>query len=80
MFGEDTPPRDGINDASLVFVKSWEKYADLMMFPLDALNGDIGQLIETASTTDIPIAQWRERFIGRPFDPAYFVERLESYI
>jgi len=85
MFGEDTPPRDGINDKTLVFVRSWEKYADLMIYPLDALSGNgsmtsLGQLIETATTTDIPIAQWRERFIGKPFEPGYFVERLESYL
>jgi len=33
-----------------------------------------------ACTTDEPIREWKQRFIGKPFNQKNFVQRLESYL
>ena len=78
MIGEDVPPRSGNSDAGFCYVKHWEDYKDYMMFPLDLLNGKTEDVIETAISTDEPIREWRERFIGKPFKPDYFVDCIEE--
>lgn len=80
MMGEDVPPRSGNSDAGFCYVKHWDDYKDLLTFPLDILNGDPAEVIETAAATDEPIKEWRDRFIGKPFDGPAFVEKLESYL
>jgi hypothetical protein len=79
MMREDLPPHT-VSHGQTVWVKSWEKYADIMMYPLDILAGDTAELIQKACRGDALAAAWRERFIHAPFDPKYFVERLESYL
>ena len=80
MMGEDVPPRSGNSDAGFCYVKHWDDYKDLLMYPLDILNGDPAEIIATAASTDEPIKEWRDRFIGKPFDGPAFVEKLESYL
>jgi hypothetical protein len=78
MMGEDVPPRSGDK-----YVSSWDKYKDIFMYPLDLLavpSGQVGRLIEVAAHCDKPIAEWRERFIGKPFDGPGFIKRLECYL
>lgn len=79
MMGEDIPPRTVVHGA-VAYVKSWEKYADLLMFPLDILAGDTSELITKACNPNEQVSDWRNRFIGEQFDPKYFVEKLESHL
>lgn len=79
MMGEYIPPRTVVN-GKCAYVKSWEKYADLLAFPLDILLGDAAETIARACRPDAEVNAWRERFIGQPFEPKVFVERLESYL
>ena len=80
MMGEDVPPRSGNTEAGFCYVSHWDDYKDLLMYPLDILNGDPEEVISTAASTDEPIKEWRDRFIGEPFDGPKFVEKLESYL
>jgi hypothetical protein len=80
MMGEDIPPRSGNAEDNFRWVASWEKYADLLMFPLDILAGDTAEMIERATRSDEEIREWRDRFIGQPFDGPAFVEKLEKYL
>jgi hypothetical protein len=81
MMAEDKPPRWGGSEEKLRFVLSWEKYRDLMAFPLDILSGeDLGETVFRAIDSDMYIRDWRERMIGPAFDPDLFVERVESYL
>ena len=80
MMGEDIPPHSIGLDHSTLYVKSWEKYADIMMYPLDALSEDIGTMVDKARHRSAAVTTWRKQFIGEQFIPEYFVERLKSYL
>jgi hypothetical protein len=80
MVGEDTPPHSIGPGFDTLYVKSWEKYADIMAYPLDVLAEDIGTMIDKARRRNAQVTAWRKRFIGEPFNPDYFVERLKSYL
>ncbi len=79
MMGEWNPPRWGGTEETLAFVQHWDQYKDLLMYPLDILaDEDIRDLVQRAIYSDADIADWRSRLIGRPFDPARFVQQLEE--
>lgn len=80
MMGEDEAPRLGDREERLLRARSWDKYRDLMRYPLDILDGDPFDLAVRAAGSDSDILQWRERMIGKPFDPALFVERVRSFL
>lgn len=80
MMGEGIAPRLGPKEEKLLRPLSWERYKDLMIYPLDVLEGDPLELAERASSSDRDICEWRERMIGSPFDPGRFIDRLESYL
>lgn len=79
MMGEDIPPHTGYNH-EVRYAKSWEKYAELMAYPLDILAGEVDVMIEKACHYSWEVMEWRKNFIGEPFNPRAFVERLESYL
>jgi len=81
MMGENIPPSSGNCEELLGYVKNWSKYKDLLRFPLDILSGnDTDAVIRKAIKGSKPVADWRDLFIGKPFDAKLFVERLESYL
>jgi hypothetical protein len=81
MMGESTPPRAGNSEETFRFVSSWDKYRDLMMFPLDILEtDDPAGLIQLASQSDEAIQAWREMFIGEMMNPAKFVQTVDRYM
>jgi hypothetical protein len=75
MFGEETMPH-----SMHVAVRSWQRYKNLLMFPLDILNGDPMSVLEQAASSDEKIQLWKEDFIGVPFEPTKFVQTLEKYL
>jgi hypothetical protein len=79
MMGEDIPPRTVVHGA-VAYVKSWEKYADLLAYPLDILAGDAAEMIAKACKRNTAVAAWYKKFIGEPFDGSAFVKKLENYI
>lgn len=82
MMAEDMPShqiKSGTPDH--VYVKSWDKYKDLLMYPLDLLKtNDTMEMLESAAICDMEIREWRENMIGRPFDQEKFLEILKSYL
>lgn len=81
MMSEETPPRNGGSEDTFEFVRSWDKYKDLLMYPLDILVADDTMgLIHRAASTDCDIADWRTRNIGSPFDESAVVETVRSYL
>lgn len=81
MMGEWHAPRWGGSEKDLATVRSWEKYRDLLMYPLDILaEDDLPALVQRAIRSDCEIADWRDRLIGQPFQPDRFVKTLESYL
>jgi len=79
MMREDLPPHT-VSHGQTVYAQSWEKYADLMMYPLDILAGEPAELIRRACQGDAAAAAWRERFVSTPWDAKKFVTILESYL
>ena len=81
MMGEWHAPRWGGTEEKLETVRSWEKYKDLLMYPLDILaEEDTPALIHRAIHSDCEIADWRTRMIGQPFEPHRFVDAVQSYL
>lgn len=80
MMGEDIPPRSGNTEEGFRYVDHWGDYKDDLMFPLDILAGDPADVIGRACAGCAAVESWKERFIGRSFDGAAFVEKLESYL
>lgn len=81
MMAEHLPPISGNSPSNVQMVKSWDKYRDLLMFPLDILeSNDTMSMLELACRSDEPIREWKKKFIGNKFDPKKFVEILESYL
>lgn len=79
--GEDVAPHYGNSNENFHYVASWEKYRDIMQFPLDLLTTDHPwQLIHNAARDDEMIRDWRHRCIGKVFDPAHFVEIIDRYM
>jgi hypothetical protein len=81
MFGEDVPPHIEYRNGSYMEARGWDEIKDLVMYPLDLLQyDDTLALLRGAACDDAPIRDWRDRMIGKAFDPAVFVDRLESYL
>ena len=78
MMGEDIAPRSGNSDKSFCYAEHFKSYRSYLAFPLDILNGDPEKVIEKAVSSDEPIKKWRDRFIGKPFRPEYFVDCIEE--
>ncbi len=79
MMREDLPPHT-VSHGQTVFAANWEKYADLMAYPLDILAGDPGKALQQACMDTPEAAAWRSRFISVPWNPQKFVETVESYL
>jgi hypothetical protein len=82
MMAEFEAPRNGGSDADFTRVNSWDKYKDLMMYPLDILFTDNPYgLIMEACTSDERIKDWKKRMIGcTTFDAEKFVSIVKSYL
>ena len=80
MMGEDVPPRTGNTDAGFRYVDHWDDYKDYLMYPLDILAGDPAEVIGKAAAGCSAVEDWKQRFIGEPFDGPRFVKTLEAYL
>lgn len=79
MYGQDVCPMDGYSPETLKFVKHWERYRDYMRYPYDADNWapmGLNFVIEKACREEA--GEWRERFIGDPFNPSAFCRLVED--
>ena len=54
-------------------------YEDYIRFPFDAADGPLEELIREAARSEAPIAEWKRRFIGEPFDPRAFASLFERH-
>lgn len=82
MMAEDVPPRNGGSETDFRYAESWDKYKDLLMYPLDILaEDDTMGLLRRASKSDSEIFDWKSRMIGdKPFDPILMSQIVKSYL
>lgn len=73
-------PISGSSQHNIRTVESWNKYRDILMFPHDLLTGDPWESILAACEGEESVAQWKELFIGKPYDEDLFLEYLEKYL
>ena len=57
-----------------------ERYRDYVRFPFDATDGPLDEILHAAAQSEEPIADWKRRFIGRPFDPQAFASLVERMV
>jgi hypothetical protein len=54
-----------------------DRYLDYVRYPFDAADGPLEELFHAAAASEAPIAAWKRRFIGAPFDARAFVALIE---
>lgn len=85
MLGEGVIPHNSPrNNGELIYAKNWEKYRDYMRYPFNVedcqTSNDLLNFINEAMEGGQNVEDWKEKFIGEPFNEKKFVERLESYL
>ncbi len=82
MMDEWQAPRNGKDDLSVVTVSSWEKYNNLVMYPLDLLTtSDAFGLMNEAIRSDEMIKDWKGGMIGdKAFDDRLVAQTIRNYL
>ena len=80
MMAENIPPRIGNSPQNFDYVKSWDKYKDIMEYPLDSMTGDLWETMQSACLPREDVRLWRERMIGKLFSPTNFIKIAKEYI
>ena len=57
-----------------------ERYRDYVRYPFDVADGPLDEILHAAARSEEPVAEWKRRFIGRPFDPQRFVALMERMV
>jgi hypothetical protein len=78
MFDQAETPYHIKLDGTLVHPEKWDDYKDLVRYPFDIADGPLDELIRTAARSDEPIREWRELFVGGPFDETAFCTLLDK--
>ena len=85
MIGESIRPHAGSNLRDIYWGMNWDRYRDYIHYPFNAedcfdnpmtLMDMIGQVIRYNRSVTI----WKDKFIGEPFRPNYFIDVMESYL
>jgi len=84
MMGEHTRPHAG-NHLWTGWGEQWEKYKDYMNFPFNVCDTDFDsakalKMMRKAMAGSKEVEAWKQLFIGEPFNPDYFVDRVETYL
>jgi hypothetical protein len=81
QMAEFVPPRIGNSPENFGYVNSWDKYKNLMEYPLDALDQEktLWDVIGLANHKRDDVELWKERMIGKSFVPKEFIKILLRY-
>lgn len=85
MLGEGVRPHNSPRSGGqLIWAQNWEKYRDYMAYPFNVedcqTSEDLYDMLKLAMGGDQGIDNWKQRFIGEPFNGQSFVKTLESYL
>jgi hypothetical protein len=78
MFDQAERPYHIKLDGTLVYPEKWDDYAELLRYPFDIADGPLEALIRAAARSEEPVREWRELFVGGPFDPTAFCTLLDK--
>jgi len=85
MVGEGVRPHNTPRKSGeMIWGIRWDEYKDYMAFPHNVedceVSGDLLGMIKKAMNGSKGVEDWKNRFIGEPFDGRRFVKTLESYL
>jgi hypothetical protein len=80
MYSQALPPGLGKRGDKTVPLRRAERYLDFLRFPFDVADGPLDEVLHAAARSEAPIAEWKRRFIGEPFDEAAFVAQVEQMV
>lgn len=75
-FGADLVP--DIGHDGQVQPPRWESYRQLYRYPYDLDDAPLAELVDAVRRPGRAVANWRERFVGAPFDAALAVRLIEE--
>lgn len=75
VYGQDIRPYEGEGTPS--YVRNWELYRDIYRYPWDIADLGLEGALDASRTE---ATEWREKFIGAPFDPAKFCAIAEEVL
>lgn len=80
--GESVSPKIGFSEESFRWAGNWDKYRDLMAYPLDILDEStpLNDLVNMAVRENQAVEDWKMELIGSPFEPKLFVSKIESHL
>ena len=70
----------GLPDEEPTPLRRPERYFDYVRYPLDFEDGPLDELLHTAAHSEEPVAHWKRRFLGEPFEPLPAVELIERIV
>src|SRR3954449_6586045 len=70
----------GLIDEDPTPLKRPELYRDYIRYPFDADDGPLDEIVHAAARSDEPIAAWKRRFIGEPFNAFQFTQVVERIV
>ena len=54
-----------------------ELYWDYAKYPFDVADGDLETVVREAARSEAPVADWKRRYIGKPFNALEFAQLME---
>jgi hypothetical protein len=80
IYAQTLPATYGVPGEQSVPLRRAERYRDYVRFPFDVADGPLDEVIHAAARSEAPIADWKRRFIGAPFDAQRFVALMERMV
>jgi hypothetical protein len=77
MYGQLAGDSIGLPGEQLSFQRRRDRYEDYVRYPFAADHGPLEEIIRAAAVSEAPIAHWKRRWVGKPFNPAAFVALIE---
>ena len=79
MMAEDVPPRNGGSEQDFRYVRSWDKYKDILMYPLDILNTCTPLDLIKNTEVNPKVEDWKARHIGSEFNSQIVYDTVMKY-
>jgi len=84
MMAEQMRPHVGNTPGQIFYSNNWEKYREIMRYPFEVENcvdgTDLLEMMNAVMKGSRAVENWKERFIGQPFDHKKFVQQVERYL
>lgn len=80
IYAQTLPATYGTPGEQTVPLRRPERYRDYVRYPFDVADGPLDEVLHATARSEAPIADWKRRFIGEPFDPQRFVALMERMV